>query len=332
MSHDRRWGPCPVSGVKVIPESCLDCLVAPNAQEHCALCLEKKAYHKTMNEVVNEPGAIYAATQFFMTAIDDCPSKLTHDYVVQSEQSDLIKEASMDTIDYALRHIIKTTLEADPKKKILYITPEDFFQRYQAYVEIFEKGDKGGADGYRSFIKNIRGKTIDGMDHEKLRQFNGHKFVNPVSVWKLDLERMATVMKADVMVESVSEINEAIARSETPGTSHNRNLPAKWIYRFENTEEWIRAFVKSNSYEEENSEEDADHSTTEELDPSCTSMDVSEPSPAEQSKPVEPMSETKKRKQPLYDTSTAKKQTPVNPVTGFRPCGCGPFGGCPACV
>ena len=53
------------------------------------------------------------ATEFFLRAVDDCPPTITRDYVVQSEQTDLIKEGSMDTIDHALRHLVKTRLEAE---------------------------------------------------------------------------------------------------------------------------------------------------------------------------------------------------------------------------
>ena len=330
--EDRRWGPVRCSDKMAIPEVCSDCLAATDGHEHCAACTEKKTYHREMNELVEHPPAIHVATKFFLHAIDDCPQKLTRDYVVQSDQTDLIKEGSMDTIDYALRHIVKITLEEDPQKPTLFITPEELYQKYQAYVETFEKGDKGGADGYRSFTTKLGGKTINGLTKSRPREYNGQRYANPITVWKLDLKTMATEMKVDIKVPSVSQIAEAMARAEKPELPRNRKLPDVWVYRFEKTEEWIRMFVESNILEEDDEDDTVTETpTVDEPGSSTSQVGLVDSPPVEQAvEMVVEMTESKKRKQPLDEESKAKKRA-VDPATGCRPCGCGPYGGCLEC-
>jgi hypothetical protein len=240
--HSRRFGPVRCSDEMAIPESCSACLMAPSTgQEHCAACTEKKQYHATTNETVENPKAVRAATEFFLHAIDDCPKKLTRDYVVQSEQTDLIKEGSTDSIDGALRFLIKTKLERDPSCTVLQMTTEEIFQQYQNYCEEFERGERSVILGFNSFKSKLGCKSVPGMTNGETRHHNGKHYPNKIKVKRLDTQLMAEHLKVDVGVKNQGPIVEAFA--EEPALPRNRQLPPVWTDRFENTEEWVRSFV-----------------------------------------------------------------------------------------
>ena len=313
-------------------------MLAPEGQEYCAACIEKKRYHKEVNEVVEEPKAVRISTEFFMRAVDDCPEKLTRDHAVLSEQTDLIKEGSMDTIDYALRFLIKSTLERDGAQAALVLTKEELFREYEAYMERFEKCEKDGVKGLNSFTAKLGGKTIVGMTKDRTRHHGGRTFANPIAIYILDLQAMATNMKVDVVVPN-EPIKEALRQPDPP---RNRKLPETWAYRFEQTEEWVRTWVETFMADHEEDEEEAADDLPASMDDEHTREEVVERLPTtsgsnelvQAQDPTDIGDPKKKRKLTGGEANGAGncKRTAIDPATGVRECGCGPWGGCPDCA